>query len=267
MIYSWKLLCEKNSFILDDKSTRPISVKEIIKKNLSLFKNYLKVESKIDQMAIENVDYRTGRPNNEYSLERLAVLEKIETEIKKHRIMWFHCTRLIDMEIENISKNWLKPLDKEFTKNRIKTIFNKKLISKEAYNVILENNESNNKYREGNICFFHSLKQLKDELWLHRLLRSRWGEAIYCNHESNQKIFGELRQIGKPCIIIAFIDYKYLKLYRPISETMIKNLINKRNDIFDWFIKRSVKIFKIITIEDPKFEQLIDYKNRTYKIE
>ena len=260
---------DKHNFILDNIDTRPVSVKKLIILNDKLIKQFLLEESFIDNKAYEDVMYRINRPINKYKEKWSILLDKIEREIEKIQIMSFHCTRLTDQEINDIVQNGLKPLDFNFTKKRLDCLLKEWLINKNTYNILLKENAASDENRKWKIFFFHCISTCRDEWWLHRLFRSWGGEAIYLNHEENKEINNQIRKIGKPCIIVATLDYNETKLYQWIAEKIIKIMLNigsiSRYDT-DSYIDHITPCYKIITIDDSTFEKLTNYKKRTNKI-
>lgn len=265
----WEI--DKDSFILDGISTWPIEIKSTIISNESILRKYLTKESAIDKQAREDVNLRIDRPSNKYKDNWLSLLKIIEEKLRFKKIVAFHCTRITEYEREDILKNWLMPLCPDFSIQRLKRIFEEGIISEKTYKIILDQNESNAYNRKGNVCFFHCLSNFKDELWIYRLLKSRGGEALYCNHEYNKEVIDELNKISKPCIVVACLEYSELNSSACIPEKMIKLMIDegrteKINHCFDSFIKHIVKVDNIITIDNDHFEKLTNYKIRNNKI-
>ncbi|MBM2815254.1 MAG: hypothetical protein HW421_2016 [Ignavibacteria bacterium] len=265
-------ICSPGSIILDRIETYPNEIMMIVESNYEILNNYIKKEEIIDKKAITNVILRIRRTFNEFSIEWNDILNSIKDILINKKFIGFHCTRLINYEINYIIENGLMPLDPNFTKQRLDYLVKNKLISINNYKHLLTNNASNLTYRKGRIFFFHCISTFRDMNGLYRLFRSWGGEAIYFNNENDINIFNEIKLIGKPYIIIAELDYNDLINYHDLSEKLIIKIINnrkrKRSSIdFDSSICHNVSIYKYISIDNPDFDKLTKYKNWRYQID
>jgi len=90
---------------------------------------YLIEEIEINEKCCtDDLEYRQNPPNNSWMREWEDLTEKIKIIIQDCLFCGFHCTRLVESEIDNIQSNGLKPLCPDFTKKRVEKLFKDNLI-------------------------------------------------------------------------------------------------------------------------------------------
>lgn len=247
--------------IIDQISTWPSEIVNLIESARNDLLNNLKEEARIDNLAIKNVEYRYNRPFNKYKESWCKVVELIENELKETKIIGFHCTRLMDYEISDIIENGLRPLDPNFSNSRIETLFDNMLITYEFKNKLIDKGELSAKYRTNRTFFFHCISTLTDEFGLCRLFKSWGGEAMYFNNENGTA----LQEIGIPCIVVASINRTELNEWPSLSERMICIYLDNDyhpHDFDSWMInKNRTEVLTVIKRENKLFEQLTNIKN------
>lgn len=256
----------RNHIILDKLDSWPKKILEVISEFKNELDGYLNEEHRMDKLAEEVLEYRHRKPENIYKTIWNDATEVIERELKNTNFIGFHCSRLLDFEMNNITTHGLRPLDLEFSNSRIKKIYSLGLIKEEFKNKLLNKVEFSASNRAGNTCFFHSTSTLKDEWGLIRLFKSWGGEAMYLNFEEKT----ELQKLGMPCIVIASIKREQLTEHFQLSERMICIRLNNnyRPNDFDSFLKtEKVKVLRIVTRNEPLFDELTNIKHWTATIE
>lgn len=255
-----------NHIVLDLIETWPKEVQQIIENNEEMIRAYLELEYEIDRQAEEDVHLRVFRPENNYKVDWSNIVDEIEGKLKTNRFIGFHCTKLIDSEINHISTYGLKPLSSEILSSRLEELYSNGMLSKIVFEQLKSNNLSSEYNRKDRVFFFHGVNTLKFESGLYRLFRLWGGEALYANHERNPKIYTELFHIGKPCIVLGSLVYEDINPYPLLATRFINIFLNKDNlkyntYDFDNCVKNGVKVINIITVEDKLFEQLTNYSN------
>jgi hypothetical protein len=250
-----------NHILLDDLQSWPAKSLCLLNKMEQRLIEFYDEEKRIDKLLQENQELRIYEPSNCYQSVLQTCIEDITHHIKGMNIIGFHCTRLTQIDIDDILKNGLIPLSASSTIQRLFRLFQAKLISRTSYEAILNKNESSHVYRAGNVCVFHCLDTLKDASGLYRLFRSWGGESVYYNYENNASVGEELRRIGIPCIVIASINLELLNMYPPLEERIVRSYIHKKipagfSQDCDSFIKKTVPALQIIQRTDPIFEAL-----------
>ena len=260
-----------NHIILDDIGTWPTQISNLLTEVESNIHKYRTRELEIDNAAKSNVLLRYQRPINEYNSYWSDAISRIKYFINESMIVGFHCSRLTNDEIASVRQNGLLPLAYEYTIRRIDIIKKAGLISPIVAQELIEKNESRAQNRNGNVCFFHALRTLKDDVGLYRLFRAWGGEAIYLNHENNQQVFQEIIKIGTPCIVVASLQPEEVGFFNDIAPRIIntwldRNALTEYSQDCDTIVKREVSVLEIIDRDDPRFEELTDCTNWYYKI-
>ena len=111
-----------NHLVLDGFDTWPESLINLLTKHTEDLLEYRKEEKKFDKLAETDVMLRINRsvnPREVFWQDKLGQIRKI---IKNWRIIGFHCTRLADIEIDEMRTKGLQPLSYKFSLQRIKNI-------------------------------------------------------------------------------------------------------------------------------------------------
>lgn len=259
-----------NHIILDQIVSWPYEILQVIRENEEIIHTYLQLEDQIDKQAEENVLLRIYRPRNQYESEWLDIINQLGENLKVNKFVGFHCTKLVDIEIDNILNYGLKPLNSEMLDFRINQLYYNKVITNKVAEELKKNNLSSESNRNGKVFFFHCSKTLKDQGGLYRLFRAWGGEALYANHERNSKISDKIFGIGKPCIVLGSLSYDSINPYpslaaRFISVFLSQNYPEYYSYDFDNWVQKPVKALSIITIEEELFEQLTKFS--TWKLD
>lgn len=271
------MLYYENHVILDVLETWPTQVINLLKMDSKIIQSYLIEQKEIDdRCSTGDLDFRFNPPDNSWIKEWEDLTRKLKLMIQDCLFCGFHCTRLVESEIDDIQSNGLKPLCPDFTNKRIEKILKDNLISLETAQEIMNENESSISGRIGQVCFSHCLSTLTEELGLYRLFRSWGGEAIYVGRE-NELSGKELRNIGIPCIVVGILNYSdiaYANSCCLFEERIIHIWANyhklckgiQEDNDFDSLIKKDVQIIDIIKYNNPLFEQLTNSSTWTDKI-
>ncbi len=259
----------ENHIILDQTSSWPEKVLQLIEEHKSSLIYYLQEEKRIEILRHTDLKIRYNRPQNPFVDTWIEVIDTIDEILQEYKIVGFHCTKLMDYEIGDVIKNGLIPLDKDFANSRINILFDKGLISKELKNRIIDKAELSEKIRAGKIFVFHCLSTLKDEWGLNKLFGLWGGESIYQYLKNST----ELSQIGIPCIVVASIKIIELDIYPSLSKRMLciyfddnlhphdnDSIIEKKLDVLE-VIQRDNKLFNKLTNIESWIEEKI--KNNT----
>ena len=254
----------ENHIILDQIDTWPQKFIDTVESKKKELKGYLEEEHRIDELARKDVSLRYNRPVNKYERVWNNIIPILENILMDHRIIGFHCTRLTEEEIENILRDGLQPLNKDFAVSRIERIFNNSLISKELRDELIEKEELTDENRAGMVYVFHCTSTLRDEWGLNRLFGFWGGEAIYTYLKKSE----ELKEIGKSCIVLASIKISELDIYPELSKRMLSFYFedNYFPHDTDTSLETNVKVVRIIKREEQLFEDLTGIQNWQEKI-
>lgn len=194
----------ENHIILDNIDSWPQQVQILIKNSENTLKGFLQEEHRIEKLKRDIPSLRYKIINNVYLDKWTKIIEILEIELLKHSIIGFHCTKLMNYEIENVKKNGLIPLNKKFANQRVEALFKNNFISQELRNELFNKEEVSCNNRNGKIFVFHCLATLKDESGLNRLFGYWGGESLYAYLNNPY----ELKEIGESCIIVTSVKIK-----------------------------------------------------------
>ncbi|WP_150133724.1 hypothetical protein [Streptomyces hyaluromycini] len=129
-----------------------------------------------------------------------------------HLVRAWHCTRLLDHEVDAIRSQGLRRLDANLVEGRLSEAHRRGLLTDEQYTALkakhsLAPGVKNRGRREGQVCLALSTAAFHDEpdgFW--RLLAHWGGESLYAYHEQDPDLAGVLRNLGKPAVVTALID-------------------------------------------------------------
>lgn len=172
---------------------------------------------------------------------------------RKDAIRAFHCTRLHEIEIADILKEGLKPLDRAHSEARIKRMERAGALTPEMANRIVEGHRrfmdasaAEDRFpREGVIHLCHSPKEGADNFF------DNWGgETIYAwflsSEKDHQDVLSVLRRIGTPCIFEVLLPCG-------LVEDCGGGTFCVRERI-------EPKCFRVIRRGDPEFDQLTTWQ-------
>lgn len=179
---------------MDDVSTWPIDVRDAV--------NAL-------------ADSVTGHPSHydELELDPSAV-DRIGELLAGHKLVAYHCTRLLDHEADGIRTNGLNPLSPEMIDLRITLACEHGAITTaerdrlHARHMFATDEHHNRGKRLGHVCFATTRNAFETHAHGLNPLLSQWGgEAVYFS-AGLQGMNDRLKRIGKPSIVAAALPIK-----------------------------------------------------------
>jgi len=254
-----------NHIILDQLSSWPKNILQLIEKQEYSLRCYLQEEKRIDNLCRTDLKIRYNRPQNPFGEIWIEVVDTIEAVLQDFKIVGFHCTRLMDYEIKNVIENGLIPLDINFANNRINTLFDNGLISEELRNQIIDKAELSEDIRAGKIFTFHCLSTLKEECSFNKLFGLWGGESIYQYLKDSK----ELSQIGIPCIVLASIKIAELDIYPILSRRMLCIYFHDNYHPHDnvSVFEKKLNVLKVIQRDNKLFNKLTNIESWSEKID
>jgi len=201
-----------NIMSLEDEKTWPAAVLKFLDNKHDLFLNF----------ELEN-NNRVSRPEYDQVLKRLR--DVLSTD---YELLGYHCTRLIDSEIQDIDANGLPLPNKELLHKRIDSIKQEGLIDPQCSEHLKYKNQADEPYREGRIwfCFYPPYRAGQDGI--ERLFRSWGGEVLYNSHEKDPVYGPILKRIGTPCIIEAYVPIISLPRYDGLEDKVVRRYLVNR---------------------------------------
>ncbi len=121
----------------------------------------------------------------------------------------FHCTRLLDHEVEAIRHDGLRPLTRELITDRVEAAYRSGALSQTEHDHLLEKHVfavGNPMGREDQVCLVLPERMLDGDGVL-PLLETWGGEAIYWSHSGTEFKRTRLQSIGRPSVVVASLDF------------------------------------------------------------
>lgn len=133
--------------------------------------------------------------------------------LQSYEIMGWHCTRLTDMETEEILRNGMQLPDATMLARRIDALAKANQITSDVARCLKSDNQADEENRAGKVwfCFFPPWTAGEDGI--ERFFRYWGGEALYNSHENNQITQSAISRIGTPCIVEANVPIASLEMY------------------------------------------------------
>lgn len=254
--------------ILDQINTWPQVLVEYLDLVANDLAQYESEERRIDNAAIENLEYRFRRPSNPFVEVWENAACKLRHHLSESPIIGFHATRLMGYEIAAILGDGLRPLDPTFNRERIERLYEDKQITREIAEKLHSQNAASHSNRRGLVWFFHCLASLKDESGLKRLFRSWGGEANYWALELDPAVGSRLRTLGTPSIVIGRLALQHcVDCWIKCESQLLKLWLHQHKGLHerdmprlsDTRVGQAIPVLRVITQDDPEFEALTDY--------
>lgn len=239
---------KSTTIILSDELTWPSVVLDCLNKHHDIF--YL------GEDILEGVKQEV-LPARQYDFAH----EELYKALLPFHLKGYHCTRLTESEILNITNDGTILPNLDFLTRRIDTLVSCGILTSEIANRLKTENEASCRYRIRQLwfCFF---PPKKDGDGVKRFFCSWGGEALYMRHENDPETGAILREIGKPCIVEADIPISSLNpdcgLTFNIARNFLKNNGRQTNECYDFsaYSKKNIlpsQIKKIFQFPDPDF--------------
>ena len=220
--------------ILDDESTWPKELAQMLDEHASLLEQYEAEARRIDRLCEQDPVHRANPPENLHRRSREKFLYKVDEFLQDKTLVGYHCTRLHEEEIKSILEIGLLPLSKGTTENRISKLQERGELAESIAQKLRQHNWADGRVFEGNrsgIIWFvltRSLLYSEDGYGISSFFRYWGGEAIYAPHEDDPYISSVLQQIGTPFIIEAVLTIDSVKTYGSMGEKFLCEFLHRR---------------------------------------
>lgn len=140
----------------------------------------------------------------------------------------YHCTKLINGEMEDISQRGMSLQNLGTLSDRIDRLIIDGVLSTEIGNKLKSENQANDNNRAQMLwfCFFPPI--YAGEMGIERFFRSWGGEALYNSHESDQITGPVLLGLGTPCIIEANVSISSLAKHSFLTDKIARVYLKNR---------------------------------------
>lgn len=205
--------------------------------------------------------------NSDYNDNLIAAYDNIvyglKVKLDKCALLGYHCTKLVDWEIDEIKANGMSLPNPESLTKRIRKLTASGLIESGIAEQLLVSNAANTPSRKNRIwfCFF---EPKIEESGVERFFRYWGGEALYIMHEETPVMAKILEKIGTPCIIEALVplaafDGRSFELNIVRRYMINRNLERGSIMNYEGCIKINLpaqNIVEVIKFSDARFHQL-----------
>ena len=182
--------------------------------------------------------------------------------LQPYEITGWHCTRLTNVEVEEILENGMQLPDATMLARRIDDLVKDKQITPNVARRLKSENQSDEENRAGIVwfCFFPPL--IAGEGGIKRFFRHWGGEALYNSHEDDQITSPVLSRIGTPCLVEANVPIALLKRHEGLAFKIVRRfLISRGYDTtepteYEGYINHPLpakNIKRVIRLPDPDF--------------
>lgn len=136
--------------------------------------------------------------------------EFLTPEVRRYALRGWHCTRLLDAEVQDILKDGLQVLSEDLLIKRIDAAQAAGDLANEVAARLRVGHQAGHWSRKGQLWFGFS-SELPDEQAVSPLLRSWGGEAMYWAHTNDGQIAPVLQNLGRPTVIDAWVPISSLR--------------------------------------------------------
>ncbi len=253
--------------ILDYIDSWPKDLMDFLDENRDVFENYIRTENEIDKKVEVDVNFRICRPNNQYQDQWDKSIGELKEILTLCKFIGFHCTRLVDDEVQDILSDGLSPLSGKLIQKKLNILLENDFIDRETLEKHSEDHLADEENRSGRVCTFHTLNTLKNDIEGLKPVFSYWGgEAFSRGKENSLDPKSEFINIGFATIVVTSHDYQGLKPPHYEEDTIEKRIIEwylGRDDgemlHFESSFSEVVKVLECITEKDELFSRLTRY--------
>ena len=152
-------------------------------------------------------------------------IEGLVDTLQQYEIMGWHCTRLTDMEAEEILRNGMQLPDASMLARRIDVLVKANKITPDIARRLKSENQADEEYRAGIVWFCFFPPWMAGESGIERFFRHWGGEALYNSHENNQTTSPAISCIGTPCIVEANVPITSLGMRTSLSYKIVRRYL------------------------------------------
>lgn len=233
------------SIVISDQTTWPSNVIEYLESN---YKKFLGWECDCPRSSLPQ----------EYDL----AIYGMRDVLKKYSLVGYHCTKLIELEIDNIRNSGMLLQNSDSLRERIYQLEEAGLLSADVAHALISRNQADDGNRAGMLWFFFYEPYLAGCYGIQRFFRFWGGEALYNLHEDHPDTGKVLKEIGIPCVIKANIPITSLKDSFYPDSSMIRVFLSQRGHQLDNGIEHEG--FSTTNIAPQDIVEVIKHPNKQF---
>ena len=200
---------------LDHPPTWPEELCAFLEEHHELF---LRWETKQGSVLAQTFDEAIVRTFDE-AIVRLANL------LRPYEIVGWHCTRLTDEEIEEISCNGMGLPDGRMLTRRINAVEEAGCLAPDVARILKLRNQADEEYRAGAVWFCFYPPGRAGEHGIERFFRHWGGEALYNSHERDPVTSQAISCIGTPCLVEANVPIAFLARHGGLELNFVRRFL------------------------------------------
>ena len=145
--------------------------------------------------------------------------------LQPHEMVGWHCTRLTDPEIEEISRNGMRLPDGTMLARRIDAVAEAGCLAPDVARLLKSSNQADEENRPGTVwfCFFPPGRAGEDGIG--RFFRHWGGEALYNSHERDPVSSQAISCIGTPCLVEANVPIAALARHCGLEFNILRRFL------------------------------------------
>ena len=243
---------------VDDWSTWPDDVLELIEAGRTFLHQWLERDPEIDHAMQRDVDLRITPPANAYRAQRTRFIDAVDQAISGGSVLGWHCTRLHPAEADEVRAEGLHPGTGLRLERRIASALDLGLISSATATALLADHDADWPNRIGRLYFGFGASELRSPGAVGRQLTLWGGEALFHRHEETARE-EDLRRVGSASIVLAAVPISILNTYVTVGERVADAVARDDTARFEGWTSEPIRpswIVDILTPVDPGFERL-----------
>ncbi len=262
---------DRKDFELELPESWPEDVRRVVEDGRDAAVAYHHERQRIDRLGSTDVRVRIGPPANAYRPAYDALVERIETLLRGHRLVGYHCTRLTPPEALQIRTDGLRALSPGLVQARLEAVVQAGLMTPAQYRFFVDSPmvqahlANRHGHRTGKVWLCPNRSSLRYASAVYRLFRSWGGEVLYAGFGDDAAVTDVFGGLGQPAIVKCAVPLPVDDLYGCRTAELLSNAVRAQiahpepSPSFDWKVPRDLdpsEVIDVIAFEDPRFEEL-----------
>ena len=184
------------------------------------------------------------------------------SHLARHLIETYHCTRLLDHEVDSIGSDGLVPLSQDLVESRLMRARKMGALGQETYRILIAGHAFTSdraRSRAGQVCLVLGRCVFESRPWSVNNLLGIWGGEAINFTSAGGSVEPELRTIGVPTIIVAGVDlqpgWRTHHVVPNLLTCFMKKWLGEEDYGGDVFYRESVSPERIFAIWQPASEE------------
>ncbi|APJ03047.1 hypothetical protein [Silvanigrella aquatica] len=187
---------------IDDIETFPDHLLQFLTNNFKIFHLYTSENDRLEDLYNSNFEERDLLRNhhNKYKSSLINIIDKLLILIDNFEFSYYHCTKLLENEMEYIKSHGLFPFSYDLSEKKLQFLKESSLIDGLVLDFLRINNHSHNPKGRDGLVFVLNKNSIKNNYGVDKFLKYWGGENIFYFKNNNYNI-NELSKIGTSSII------------------------------------------------------------------